>query len=579
MKTDTPTWAKWLFTTIALLGGLFLLLTITLNFWIEPLVEKAARLGLRQLSENGYQIDFQKLDLKPLTREISLRDVSVSVDSSQHSRFLAKGSFVTGHLDKIELKLDKYPYWESDRTLSVTNMRLVGPNVEVHQSAFKEEEDSVALPENTFKLIQPFFDSLYIGTISVKDGQVKRILQGDDQPDTLTLPPVQLTIKDILLDSLTAEKNNGLPTVESWVMDAGIFTSISKDSLYTYSVGHTHTDLINGTLAFNEIRVQPNFAKGEFAAHIGEQKDRMEAYIHSLELEDLQVSQLSKKGMLLAPRMVIDSATLSIFKDKRFPRPIAKRLLLQDMLHSIPVIFQIDTISLASSQIMYEEKNGFSEEAGQVVFDHLFATLYGTTNNPNVHTTLRIDTRSNLMSDALIQLNIQVPLGSKNGTHYISGRLDRMHLENLNRLLEPVAFASVRSGVANLLDFSMTLNERSATGEVRFIYNDLKVDLLNRENPDNPALKELMGTWLANWFVVKTDNPTRNQPLRVGNIYFEYDGNRSVVSYWCQALLTGIKESIGVPTPDTPTASIETTQDEEKENAGFLKKLFGSNKE
>ena len=200
MKTTTPNWAKWLLTTIALVGGLFVLLTLTLNLWIEPVVEQAARLGLNQLSENGYRIDFKKLDLQPLTRQISLRDVSVSVDSSQHSRFLARGSFVTGHLDKIEIQLDKYPYWESDRVLSVKHMRLVEPDIQIHESVFKAEDDSVSLPKNTFQLIQPFLDSLRIQTVSVKDGKVMRILQGKDEADTLVFPLVQLTMKDIRLE-------------------------------------------------------------------------------------------------------------------------------------------------------------------------------------------------------------------------------------------------------------------------------------------------------------------------------------------------------------------------------------------
>lgn len=123
----------------------------------------------------------------------------------------------------------------------------------------------------------------------------------------------------------------------------------------------------------------------------------------------------------------------------------------------------------------------------------------------------------------------------------------------------------------------MTVNNRAATGEVRFIYNDLKVDLLNQDDPDNPALKEVLGTWLANWFVVKTDNPTRNQSLRMGNIYFDYEAKRSIVSYWCQGLLSGIKESVGLPTTEPPTASIETNETEAEEKPGLLKRIFGSN--
>lgn len=573
-----PTWAKWLFITIASVVGLFLLLTLSLNFWIEPIVEQAARVGLAQLSESGYRVDFQKLDLKPLRRQITLYDVTVSADSAQQSRLLAQGSYFTGQLDKLELQLDKYPYWESDKYLSISHLEIQHPYIQIHQSALaaEPEEDSSPLVTNTFTLIKPYLDSLRIMDINLQDGQITRILHDSSQVDTLKLPTVRLAIEDIRLDSLRALANNGLPTIKTWEMDAGVFRKVSKDSLYTYSIGSTHADLIKGSLAFTDMQVHPNYEKKEFASHLSEQKDRMEVSVHSLELDGLQILRLLHGKPLLARTMAVDSITLSIFKDKRFPRNTAHKPLLQTMLHSIPVMFQIDTILLTSGQIVYEEQNGISEEAGQVVFDQLYATLYGATNNPEATNMFQVDTRANLMSDGLLEVSFQIPLGSSDGTHYISGRLDRMHLERLNQLLEPVAFASVRSGVANLLDFKMKLNDQQATGDLRFIYNDLKVDILNQDDPDNPALKALLGTWLANWFVVKADNPTRSQPLRVGNIYFEHDATRSVFSYWCHALLSGIKESIGMPVPENPTASIENPS-EEPEKPGLLKRIFGQN--
>ncbi|MEO0332808.1 MAG: hypothetical protein AAF223_14180, partial [Bacteroidota bacterium] len=167
----------------------------------------------------------------------------------------------------------------------------------------------------------------------------------------------------------------------------------------------------------------------------------------------------------------------------------------------------------------------------------------------------------------------QVPLDRKDGYHRLIGKLDRMHLSKINKFLEPVAFASVQNGVANRLSFEIEADRYSAQGEVHFMYSGLKIALLNQEDPQNPAIRELLGTWLANWFVVKTDNPTRNQSLRVGHIHYERDPNRSVFSYWCYSLLSGLKESIGLSKPDEVTVSTQALNEEE-DRPGLIRRIF-----
>lgn len=569
---------RWLLVTLAFFGGILLVLFLTLKFWIEPVVEQAARLGLKQLDNSGYRISFKDLDLQPFRRQIVLHDVTIDIDSARRTQLLAEGSYVTGHLDKLEFHLHQYPYWESDRFLAVSSMALQQPDIQIHQSTQRPERDTLSLPTNAFELIRPYLDSLRIDAVTLREGQLARILYYDDYADTLKLPPVSWDIINIQLDSLAASTNAGFPSIKGWKAEVDTLHLVSKDSLYTYTIGRTEADLILGELVFSNIKIEPNYSKSEFAAHADDPKDRMEIAIALLKCEGLYLSDIWKEDGFRARTLTIDSPLVNIFKDKRFPPNKELKPLIGEMLRSVPLQFRIDTINVSSGRIVYEEQNPLSEVPGQVVFGNVFASVYGATNDTIEHATLQIDARAHLMDDGLLELAVQVPLNSADGRHSIKGRLGKMHLEELNTLLEPLVFASIRSGTGNLMDFEMDLDERAARGEVRFIYNDLKIDLLNHDHPDNPAVKEFLGTWLANWFVVKSDNPTRNQSLRIGSVHLERDPHRSIINYWCQGLLSGIKESIGMPAPKEPTASVDLPSDE-PQKPGLLKRIFSRNRE
>lgn len=178
------------------------------------------------------------------------------------------------------------------------------------------------------------------------------------------------------------------------------------------------------------------------------------------------------------------------------------------------------------------------------------------------------------MNSGHFNLSVQVPLNRADGYHRVVGELDQMHLIRMNAFLEPVAFASVRSGILNKLSFEMTIDDYASEGKIHCIYNDLKISLLNPDDPQNPAVRELLGTWLVNWFVVKADNPTRNQPLRIGTIYLERDPSQSVFSYWSHSLLSGLKESVGLAKPSETTASAEVLSKEDEDQPGLLKRIF-----
>lgn len=566
-----PTWVRKIFIALGIAGILVSLLMLSLQLWVQPVVDQTVRLGLSQLHDQGYDIDYQKLKFQPFRKVIVLEDVSVTIDTTQHRQ----KKFFAGELKRLAIKLDKYPYWETDRFLSIRQISLQQPTVWLYPSDSSTKPAQLPEATNYYSLIQPFLDSLLIANIQIKDGIVKRINHDAQYSDTLEIAGINLDLEDLFIDSLQASHNQGRPSVASLVISADSLRRLSNDSLYTFSVARVNINVLDSTVRLRDVRVQPNFSKNEWRKHLDDRKDRMQSHVAAVQITGVSPSRWIDSRQLISERISIDSATLEIYKDKRLRRASGGiRPLLPALLQSVPFQFRVDTITLSDSRIVYEEQNTESEHAGSISFDRFYASLYRTSNIADPESVFEANIQANLMNSGRLQLSVTAPLNRTDEYHKVTGELDQMPLDKMNSFLEPVAFASVQTGTLNKLSFDMDVTNQSAEGEVYCIYNDLKISLLNPDDPDKPEIRELLGTWLANWFVVKTDNPTRNQSLRVGSIYFERDTSRSMFSYWCHSLLSGLKESIGLSKPGETTAMAPPPTEEKKERPGLFKRLF-----
>ena len=91
---------------------------------------------------------------------------------------------------------------------------------------------------------------------------------------------------------------------------------------------------------------------------------------------------------------------------------------------------------------------------------------------------------------------------------------------------------------------SAKANNQYSYGEMKFYYEDLKIALLNRETETPKGIGNALGSFFANTFIIKSNNP-HNLFLRKGDIFFERDEKRAIFSYWTKTFLSGVVSSIG----------------------------------
>ncbi|MGB3780274.1 MAG: DUF748 domain-containing protein [Tunicatimonas sp.] len=541
--------------SVAVVGGilgLLLLIQLVSYFFLQPLVGTALKKSINYFTDGLYQFDYEKINVRLFNQSITINGVVLSYDTARvnHSAQLQQQKFYAGTIDHLDVKFRDFDYFLSGRYLAIDVADVNSPALFVHQYPALRQPDttqsSAPLEFNTFKLISPYFDSVAISLVSVKRATLGLVRHRETGlPDSTTINELGMRVVNALVDSVAAEASHGWPAMEEarlWLRDQ---TFSSPDSLYDYRVDSLGVDPLREEILARRISVIPRWSRYEMGQRLDKLTTWMERKVDQVNVRGIDFPLLTDSLIVRTRSVSVDQLEVTLFRDLRLPsgEPQA-RPLLPDLLKSVPTPFRVDTLTLANTNLRYEERRESAEQAGHITFADLYASLYNITNQTHDSTlVLEADVRMRLMDEGQAELHFEFPLTSPRGEHRIQGKMYRMPLTELNPAVEPLAFASVKSGVANQLDFDMRLDNQSATGNVRFQYENFKVSLLKENAPDK---KRGVKSWLANWLVVKNSNPAGSKPLRPGPINVQRDSTQSMVRYWWLALRSGLMVSVGV---------------------------------
>jgi hypothetical protein len=98
------------------------------------------------------------------------------------------------------------------------------------------------------------------------------------------------------------------------------------------------------------------------------------------------------------------------------------------------------------------------------------------------------------------------------------------------------------SGIVHKLDFSAKADKNRSIGEMKLLYNNLKISIFEKEGEHK---KKKIYSFLVN-AVIRTHNPKPGKPLRVGKIFFKRERPISMLKYIWKSLISGGKSSIGL---------------------------------
>ncbi|TCC93361.1 hypothetical protein EZ428_00905 [Pedobacter frigiditerrae] len=534
-------------TLIILIGGVAIYFSAK---W-KPLLTEKIKAGVYEGSNHLYKIDFQDIHLNLVTGTIVLDSIKLTPDTTVFNQ-LKSIKRAPAHLFRIKLahlNLKRVSVLKAyfSKEIIMNDIILDNPSIDMVYHKVPKRTDTLDDDRTLYQQISKSLKSIRVLNIKVIDADFD-YYNGSKKLNAVK--HLSINVKDVLIDSLAQFDTTRVFHAKDIAFAMADYRSLTTDKMYTIKVDTVRGSLNKKTLRVVGVQLIPMYPDLAFSRKYNAQKDRYDLKFDELSFSGIDFISLNNDGNLHAKRLNIGPAKVAVFlnrelppagfnKGRNYPHNALKRLGIETL---------IDTLTLNKLDIAYTEYNPKTKERGTLKLDNLSGQILNITND-SLRLTKRnhayADLTTYVMGTAKLNVKIDFNLTSKDAAFSYMGHVSPFDLKVLNPLSRSLGLVSINTGSVKSVDFTINANERGSAGVVKFAYNDLKVNLLKE---DENGVKEKKGllSFLANTVLIKNDNPTKDEPLRVANITFTRVPQASFFNLMWKSVFIGIRESVGL---------------------------------
>ncbi len=481
-------------------------------------------------SNEQYKLELASINISLWSREISADSIHVTAtEDSLEIKDISASSILIDGIQWFTLISQRFPKFRS--------VSVIEPNAELYArriSSAKPEPESPA--SNTSNITLSTFD------VFIKGGK-GRIVERDGN-EVFSLDSFDLSAKEVNLNTIL--QGAYVPYLQDLSFSGSDLFWNLEEEFYHFTVDDFAFNKESKAARIEGIAFTPIVPKYDFAKFKGQQLDRFDLTVKSVQVENLNLDSLFIPFFGLSD-IIIEDANLEVFHDKHMSpgSTIRYKPLLNDVTKLLGFSLGIDKIQVKNSTIKYGEHLPGSENPGFISFNDLDATITGfyTAEHPEYgKDSLRLDATTRFMDASILNLDLAYAIHDKDETHTLKASLEEMDGTILNGMLVNTAFTRVDRGYIHSLLIDLTLTDAYARGKMWLEYEDLKITALDENDATNTNFKTRLRSLIANTFVMRSANIGEN--MKVAEIDYPRPKDKAIFGYWWKSIQTGLEDTI-----------------------------------
>jgi len=547
---------KWV-TGLLLFAFLFVLLASRhLSNQLKPIAKSQIRELVLEATDSLYTIEFSEVNMNMITGRASLDDVKIIPDTSIYRKQITKRHapnniyFVT--LKKLEIK--NFHPWRllMHKKLKVDVLLFDKPDVIMVNRQFDfNEPKSDTSGKTPFRYISKYLKELRVNKIDLRNISFKYINNNLQVPEADSVRNLNITLKDWLIDSESANDRNRLYLLKDVIISLNDYTFATPDSMYHIKLNQLDFKGSTGKLNVRSLRVLPRYSEMQFGVAAGFARDRFDIEMSDISLEGINLPLYIRKQELYAKEMNIANGFIHVFNNNALPKKntVKTGKYPHQLLQKVKGQLTVKQLNLSNVDISYAEYDKQSGQKGEITFGNTSGIITNVTNAQKMKAKfpyMFASLNSQMMGKGQLDVRFKFNLLAGDGAFSYSGTLGAMDGQALNRITKPLGMVEVRRGRVKKLEFDINANDHAANGAMKFAFNELSVALLKKEQGEDRLVKQGFMSFLANAMVINPDNPNPEGVLITAPIHYERVKTASFFNFIWRTLFQGIKYSVGV---------------------------------
>jgi hypothetical protein len=238
-----------------------------------------------------------------------------------------------------------------------------------------------------------------------------------------------------------------------------------------------------------------------------------------------------------------EDALLNILlnRDKAYDYSSPSPLMPGELLLSIKESLRIDTLKITRGHFIYAERLEIGAKPGVLTFTNVNMLMEGISNYPKT-APITILAQGNFMNAGLMKARLVIPVQSSHLTFHYSGSLSEMDLAKLNPFLEIAEHTRIKSCSLQEANYKIDVNDGKATGNLRVLYKDLYIVVLNKKTGSANGVLDQIKTFIANLLKFRKNNmPDKNGDMKIGTVNY----SRKPDEAFTQFVWFGLRSAVG----------------------------------
>ena len=417
-------------------------------------------------------------------------------------------------------------------------------DITVYQPPFKNSKELNNKQKNTDTT---GFVNVY--SVEMKNLNFPKITFIPGKNSGITIGNIALVINEVKADQITDIENNPWDYSREAQLSCDKISINSKDGLYNFSFKEASINSFQKQLKIGSVSIKPFLGKTAFAEKAHFQKDRYDVDLTGIILKNIDMKNLIDKK-IVASDLTISNTSAKIYRDLKKPLSGKSKVgnYPSQMLKKLKIPVNISNAVLSDAFIEYTEHEKVSDSSGIVGFYGSTLNITNITNDSlaikkNNIMTISFDTK--LFNAIPIKGAFKFFLNGAGGNFETNGHVSSFDALLLNKVSVPMALIRLNSGTINSVDFNFKGNDLKAGGDFVMKYEDLKVDVLKRDDDSKKIEKKGLTSFLANT-IVKNSNPD-NGNLRKETPHYDRNIQKSFFNLVWKTIFTGMKKTVGLP--------------------------------
>lgn len=524
---------------------LFAVIQLIINLYINKKLGKELQERVDVATKHQYTLVLGSAKVSLFGRSVSFSDIELKPRPCKNCLSVKYSATAK----KISIEGVSIWYYIRNKSISAMDLKLEDFALNIYQShRLRKKDDTAAVKLSLYQIISKKINSLAIENIKIENAKFK--IFNKDSLEVLFSDRNNMKVEKFLVD----KQVDSLERV--FLADKLLFTmkSISyklPDGLYTLEGKNLHASYSDSIISIDSLNLKPNFKKKDFNEAAGKRISRSKLSTESVKFNGINVQLFFEYNWLVAKSIDINKMDLNVYRDNNAVYKPEKRPSFQKIIRSIPFLVKIDSININNANVVYEHIGVGEAKEAVITFNKLNGSITGLRNDSDSYNgklVMLMRLKTKFMNKSPISALYKFPLNTDKEIFDCSGTIGALELKEVNTILKNVVSVTAESGKVDSVWFSFHAGDSRATGKMKFMYHDLKIDILHKDRKDQ-KLKQKILSFLANKAIVKDANPKNGESVRVTEIDFNRDPNKYLFFYTWKALQSGIMPAIGVPNP------------------------------